>query len=72
MVTIQVFTQSTGKPVKGSRVGISIGNDGVAHEYTDGNGEANFSNVSPRDAEVYVDGKTLFKGRLEGHKILYI
>lgn len=77
MVTIQVYSQSSGNPVKGSRVAVSMGDfGGVYTEYTDSNGEAHFSNVSPSDTgsgtEVYVDGKTVMKGRLEGRKIIYI
>ncbi len=72
MITIQVFSQATGNPVKGSKVGVSVGWSGVNHEYTDSSGEANFATISPGDAEVYVDGKTVFKGRLEGRKLIYI
>ena len=72
MVTVQVFSQSSGNPVQGSRVGISVGSAGVYYEYTDSSGEAHFANVSPGETEVYVDGKTAFKGRVEGRKVVYI
>jgi uncharacterized protein YfaS (alpha-2-macroglobulin family) len=77
MVTIQVYSQSTGNPVNGSRVSVALGElGGVSTEYTNSSGEAHFPNVSPSDTgyntEVIVDGKTILKGRLEGRKIIYI
>ena len=65
MVTVKVFYNSTGVAAKKSecRVGLSVGAfDGVYHEYTDSNGEAHFANASPGEAEIYADGKVVFKG----------
>ena len=73
MVTIQLYWKETGSPAKGVKVGIHQSMfDGMHHEYTDSSGEANFSNVSPSDGEVYADGITVYKGRLEGRKLIYI
>jgi len=74
MVTVQVFWESTGKPVKGSRVSIEI--DGFSggvtnYEFTDDNGEVHF-NVDPGQGKVYVDGSTKFKGRISGRILVYI
>jgi uncharacterized protein YfaS (alpha-2-macroglobulin family) len=72
MVTIQVFSKSSGNAVSGTRVAISVGLNGVSHEYTDSSGEAHFPGISPGNYEVYVNGQTAFNGRLEGRKVIYI
>ena len=74
MVTVQIFSQSTGKPMKGTGVDVSeVGFfHGMTHSETDNNGEAHFANLSPGEVEIYVNGNTLFKGRLEGRKVIYI
>ncbi|MBV6506221.1 MAG: hypothetical protein ILNGONEN_01793 [Syntrophorhabdaceae bacterium] len=74
MVTIKVAWESTGKPVKGSRVAIGLSgfSGGVTNEeYTDDNGEAHFD-VDPGQGEVYVDGSKKFKGRVSGRIVIYI
>jgi len=73
MVTVKVVSQSTGKPVKGRRVSISFaGLRGITSaEYTDSNGEAHF-NADPGDGEVYVDGRTEYRGRISGRVVVYI
>lgn len=74
MVTVKVVSRATGNPVASARVGVAATGwfEGVHHQYTDNSGEAHFANVSPCDAEVYVNGKTVHKGRLEGRKVVYI
>lgn len=72
MVTVQVIAQATGRPAAGCRVAVSAGWTGLCTEHTDAAGEAHFPSVDPGEAEVYVDGASAFKGRLEGRKVLYI
>lgn len=71
MVTIQVIQTSTGKPVYYQRVvlGFSMGNSKPV--YTDKKGEAHFD-YPPRQAEVYVNGKVVFNGKIEGRTVVYI
>ena len=72
MVSIKLYYKLTGKPAKGVKVGVYSGIfNGVANQYTDDAGEAHFD-MSPGEAEAYAEGKTIFKGRLEGMKTLYI
>ena len=75
MVTVKVIWESTGKPAKGKRV--SLGFDGLLtggftdSEFTDDNGEVHFE-TDPRDGQVYVDGKSKYKGRISGRVVIYI
>ena len=71
MVTIQLFSKSNGKPVSNTKVRVYEKGHGVYHEYTDSNGEAHFSSLSPCEGDVYVDGDTVYTGRLEGRTIVY-
>lgn len=74
MITIKVVRESTGHPVKGSRVtaGFSGFSRGITnHEYTDDKGEVHFD-VDPGQGEVYVDGSTKYKGRISGRIVVYI
>ena len=72
LFTIQVVSSSSGSPVRSTRVGVSIGIDGVKHEYTDDNGNAHFDYPPQQNSEVYVDGKIVHSGRLEGKTVVYI
>jgi len=74
MVTVKVLWQDTGKPAKGSRVGLGFDGffaGGSGPEYTDDNGEAHFD-VDPGTGEVYVDGDTKYRGRIAGRVVVYI
>ena len=73
MVTIQVISRSTGKPIKNQRVGIVF--DGIVRghtsdEYTDTNGEVHFD-VNPGSGRVYVAGSKDFEGHISGRTLIY-
>ncbi len=57
MVTVRVFSKSSGKAIKGKKVSVSFDGllRGMATEYTDSSGDAHF-NVEPGSGKVYVDG----------------
>jgi len=74
MVTVKVCYESDGKPAKGKRV--SLGFSGLTRgvsgpEFTNYSGEAHFD-ADPGPGEVYVDGKSVYKGRLAGRIVVYI
>ena len=74
MVTVQVISRSTGKPVQGRRV--SIGFDGLTRGFskdgrTDANGEVHFTN-DPGKGTIYVDGSNKHQGRIEGRTVIYV
>ncbi|MBU0655279.1 MAG: AAA family ATPase [Gammaproteobacteria bacterium] len=74
MVTIQVVRKSTGKPVQGERVTLSF--DGLLRgmskpAHSDSRGLANFDN-KPGTGTVFVNGKSVYKGRIEGTTVVYI
>lgn len=74
MFTVQVFYKNTGKPAKSQRVSCSLGGffGGVTKEqYTNENGEAHFD-YDPKSGEVYVNGKTAFKGNISGRVVIYV
>ena len=71
MLTIKVYSRTTGNPAPHIAVGLG-NNDGVYRETTNSNGEANFQSASPGTFEVYVGGKTVYKGHLSGEKIFYV
>lgn len=74
MVTVKVCYESNGKPAKGKRVslGFSGFTRGVSSpEFTNSSGEAHF-NVDSGSGEVYVGGKSVYKGRLAGRVVVYI
>lgn len=71
MVTVQVFSKSTGKPVSGKKVYVSFsGLRGGLEGYTDNNGEAHL-NVDPGSGEVYVSGNKVHQGYLSGRVVVY-
>lgn len=74
MVSVKVLRKSTGRPVKSARVAISF--DGWTRgmsktQYTDADGEAHFSN-DPGNGTIYVNGSTVYKGKIQGMKHIYI
>ena len=72
MVTVRVFSKSSGKAIKGKKVSVSFDGllRGMATEYTDSSGDAHF-NVEPGSGKVYVDGNTVYKGNLAGRVVVY-
>ena len=74
MVTVKVVSESTGKPLKGRRVAVGFSSmfRGITStEYTNSDGEAHF-NADPGEGQVYVDGRTAYKGRISGRVIVYV
>jgi hypothetical protein len=74
MVTIQLITKSSGKPAKNEKV--SLGFDGfyggvTRKEWTNDQGEVHFDK-DPGNGEVYHNGSTVYKGRIEGRVVVYI
>jgi hypothetical protein len=73
MVTVKVCYASDGKPAKGRRVSLGFsGLRGVSGpEFTNSSGEAHFD-ADSGSGDVYVDGKSVYKGRLAGRVVVYI
>jgi hypothetical protein len=76
MITVQVFSQNSGKPEESKRVAIGK-NDfwagGVTKElYTDSDGEAHFDTAPAKDGKIFVNGRTVYEGRIEGRIVVYI
>jgi uncharacterized GH25 family protein len=74
MVSVKVVYRSTGKPVSGAKV--SIGFNGIMRgfsktQYTDNSGETHFDN-DPGTGTIYINGNSVFEGRVEGMKVIYI
>lgn len=67
MITIQVFSASSGRPRQGVRVTIMYPGTFTHSDcgYTDSNGYA-YANVGPSSGEVWVEGKMVYSGYLQG------
>ncbi|MCR5549708.1 MAG: hypothetical protein K6F40_02050 [Bacteroidales bacterium] len=76
MFSIKVIESSTGRPVKGAKVSVYI-NNGITHfgftrdVYTDYDGEAHFDKDNC-NGTIYVDGREMYEGRIEGRKVIYV
>lgn len=71
MVIVQVISGRTGNPVSGKRV--AVANHALMSSFitkalsTNSKGEAEFSKMTPcSKGEVYVDGRSVYKGRIDG------
>ncbi len=74
MFTVQVIDKSSGKPISSKKVSVifnGITRGCAKDQYTDNNGEAHFSE-SNGDGTIYVGGNSVYKGQIEGRKIIYI
>jgi len=73
MVTVQVFSKSSGSAVSGKKVTVHFGDwfGGQLSGFTDSRGEVHFD-AKPQQGTVYVDGQKRFEGRIEGRVIVYI
>lgn len=74
MFTIQLIDSKTGKPIKNYKVGVIF--DGffrgsTKNQYTDTNGEAHFSEDNGKGT-IYVGGKNVYNGQINGRKIIYL
>lgn len=71
MITVQVFSKSTGKPLSGKRVYVAFsGLRGGLEGYTDSNGDIHL-NADPGTGEVYVSGSKVHQGYLNGRVVVY-
>lgn len=75
MFSVQVISSGSGKPVSGKRVSVSfdalLRGGGTGDQYTDSQGEVHFNN-DPGDGTVYVNGKSVHKGRISGRVVVYV
>jgi len=73
--TVKVISSSSGKPYQGARVAVSFDGfitGGVTNDVrTDSNGEAHFDH-DPRSGKIFVDGKKVFEGWIEGRVVVYV
>lgn len=74
MLTVQVVSKSSGKPLKGKKVTLSF--DGLLRgmskpAFTDSRGLVNFDH-KPGAGKIFVSGNSVYKGRIEGTTVVYI
>jgi len=72
MITVQVYSKSTGKPLSGRKVYVSFSGllRGGLEGYTNSNGEVHL-NADPGEGEVFVSGSRVHKGYLSGRVVVY-
>lgn len=72
MITVQVISRLTGKPLSSKRVYVYFSGllRGGLEGYTDSNGEVHL-NADPGEGEVYVSGTKVHKGHLSGRVVVY-
>jgi hypothetical protein len=77
MVIVQVISAKTGEPIKGKIV--SVGTTGflsggvTERQFTNSRGEVEFPRIGPCDSgTIFVEGKSLYKGKIEGFQRIYI
>lgn len=70
MVSVKVVRESTGNPVRGSRVVVWCG--GSTERSTDEKGLAHFEDIAPGRHTVYVDGADKGIQDLSGVTVIYI
>jgi hypothetical protein len=74
MFTIKLVERNSGQPAKSQRVAVGFDGFGRAvtnDEWTDDNGEAHFDNDNGT-GEVYINGKTSYKGEIKGKVVIYV
>lgn len=74
MFTIKVIDSNSGRPASGKRVQVFFKGFFRGHtsiQYTDKEGEAHFD-YDNGDAEVFVAGKVVYEGYVNGRRIVYI
>lgn len=74
MFSVKVYWKSSGKPAKGKKVGVAFEGlmRGVTRDlYTDADGNVDFD-YDPGKGTIFVDGRTAYKGKIEGRVILYV
>ncbi|NJK73867.1 MAG: hypothetical protein HC849_07065 [Oscillatoriales cyanobacterium RU_3_3] len=77
MVIVQLISAKTGEPIKGKRV--SVGNNdllslGVTdRQATNNRGEVEFPKIKPcNSGTIYIDGNSVYKGKIEGFQRIYL
>jgi hypothetical protein len=74
MFSVKVVWKSTGKPAKGKRVSAAFDaflRSVTRDQYTDADGNADFD-CDPGQGKIFVDGKTVYQGRIEGRVVVYV
>jgi hypothetical protein len=73
MLTIKVIERQSGRPMKREKVGICFSGwtGGCTDEWTDYEGDAHFD-LNPGNGEVFFNGKSVYKGRIEGRVVVYV
>jgi len=72
MITVQVISKATGKPLSGKRVYVAFsGLRGGLEGYTNSNGDVHL-NADPGSGEVYVSGSKVHQGYLSGRIVVYV
>lgn len=73
MITVRLYSKSSGKPIKGKKVFVDFDGLGRGHStaWTDDGGEAHFD-VSPGTGRVIVDGQNAYQGELAGRILVYV
>jgi hypothetical protein len=78
MVIVQLISQKTGQPVKGKKVSVEVNHGlwggGITNrEPTNAKGEVDFPKAEPcAKGVIYIDGKSVYKGKIEGFNRIYI
>ena len=71
MITVQVVSRSTGKPLSGKKVYVGFsGLRGGLEGFTDSNGNVHL-NADPGSGEVFVSGSRVHQGYLSGRIVVY-
>jgi hypothetical protein len=73
MVSVKVVWTRDGKPAEGRKVAVSFhGARGITDaQFTNRQGEVHFD-VTPGEGEIYVDGNSKHRGRVEGRVVVYV
>ena len=77
MITVQVCSEDTGKPLQGKRVSvwtdeIITGGKVDSEQRTNGSGEAHFDTERINKGKVFVEGKEKYKGQISGRTVVYL
>lgn len=74
MFTVQVIERNTGKPAYYKKVAVIFNGwfrGCTKDQYTDRNGETHFRE-DIGDGTIYIQGKKVYEGQIDGRKIIYI
>ena len=75
MVTVKVYSKSSGNPIKGAKVSLMfsglISGGSVPGQYTNNNGEVHF-NIGTGNGTIYVNGRDAKTGYISGMEVVYV